>query len=56
MVVAILGEECGRAAMLVQLDPPAVEFDLMQPLLRAVERSAKSERLVASNAQACGNR
>src|ERR1700757_1576669 len=42
MVVAIFGEECGRAAMLVQLDPPAVEFDLMQPLLAARWSGAQS--------------
>jgi hypothetical protein len=30
-----LGEGRGRAAMLVQLNAPAVEFDLVQPLLTA---------------------
>ena len=31
-VVAILREGRGRAAMLVQLNTPTVEFDLVQPL------------------------
>ena len=35
MVVAILCEDRGRAAMLVQLNAPAVEFNLVQPLLTA---------------------
>jgi hypothetical protein len=33
MVVAILGEGRSRATMLVQLNAPTVEFDLVQPLL-----------------------
>jgi hypothetical protein len=33
MVVAILGDGRSRATMLVQLNAPAVEFDLVQPLL-----------------------
>jgi hypothetical protein len=40
MVVSILGEGRGRVAMLVQLNTPAVEFDLMQPLLTARWRGA----------------
>jgi hypothetical protein len=35
MVMAVLGERRGRATMLVQLDPPAIEFDLVQPPLAA---------------------
>ena len=35
MVVTILGEGRGRVAMLVQLNAPAIEFDLVQPLLAA---------------------
>ena len=35
MVVTILGEGRGRVAMLVQLNTPTVEFDLVQPLLAA---------------------
>ena len=35
MVVTILGERRGRATMLMQLNAPAVEFDLLEPLLNA---------------------
>jgi hypothetical protein len=35
MVMDILGEGRGRFAMLVKLNAPAVEFDLVQPLLAA---------------------
>jgi hypothetical protein len=33
MVVSPLSEGRSRAAMLLQLDPPALEFDLVPPLL-----------------------
>ena len=35
MVVAILGEGRGRAAVLLLLNAPAVEFDRVEPLLAA---------------------
>src|SRR6516164_7634117 len=35
MVVAVLGEGRSRIAVLVQLNAPAIEFDLVQPLLTA---------------------
>jgi hypothetical protein len=44
MVVTILGEGRGRVAMLVQLNAPAVEFDLVQPLLTVVAESERRER------------
>jgi hypothetical protein len=31
MIMAILGEGRGRATMLVQLNTPAIEFDLVYP-------------------------
>jgi hypothetical protein len=38
----VLGEGRGRATMLVQLNAPAVEFDLVQPLLTARRGEAQS--------------
>jgi hypothetical protein len=42
--MAILGEGPGRVAMLVQLNTPTVEFDLVQSLLAARWRGAQRRR------------
>ena len=44
MIVTILGEGRGRATILVQLNTPAIEFDLVQPLLTARRRGAQGRR------------
>jgi hypothetical protein len=40
MVVVVLGERHSLSTMLVQLNTPTVEFDLVQPLLAARRRGA----------------
>jgi hypothetical protein len=41
MVVAILGEGCGRATILVQPNALIAEFDLVQPLLTGLRGRAQ---------------